>query len=78
MNYGVCGRRGQRSTGKHLPMIVLICESLNLAMLIKLCGLSHRRLRRGAPSIGVISNAFVIGPGNASIVISSGVCCWIP
>lgn len=59
-------------------MIVLICESLNLAILIKLCGLSHRRVRRGCPSVGVIFNAFVIGPGKARIVLSSGVCCWIP
>jgi hypothetical protein len=58
-------RSNRAAAGKHLPMIVLICETLNVAILIKLCGLSHRRVRRGCPSIGVISNAFVIGPGKA-------------
>jgi hypothetical protein len=63
------------ATGKHPHMMVWTFETLNLATGIMPCVQSHRRLRRACPSIAKISDAFVIGPGRAGIVLSSSVLC---
>jgi hypothetical protein len=53
------------ATGKHPHMIVCKFETLNLAIGIMPCALTHRRLRRALPSTAVISDAFVFGPRRA-------------
>lgn len=58
-------------------MMIWTFETLNLAIGILPCVLSHRRLRRACPRIAKISDAFVIAPGRAGIALSSSVLCWM-
>jgi hypothetical protein len=67
----------KRTSSCSRAKIVWTFETLNLAIVIMQCGVSHRCLRRPSPRIAKSSDAFVIGPGRAGIALSWSVLCWM-